>query len=148
MVETDSKPERRPSDPAVSRSKGQRLAGRWLVCVCAMGGLSVAAGAFGAHALEAQLSPRALAHWETASHYALGHVAPVVAVAVVAAGEGAAARWASRAGWAFAIGVVLFSGSLGLLAVTGVSRLGMITPVGGLSLLLGWALLARAATAH
>ena len=136
MVETDSNPQGGAAGPA----------GGWLVCACAIGGLSVAAGAFGAHALEEHLSVRALAHWETACRYALGHVAAVVAVAFVAAGHGAAARWATRAGWAFAVGVVLFSGSLGLLALTGVTRLGMVTPLGGLSLLAGWALLARAAT--
>lgn len=122
------------------------LQGNWLVCACVVGGLSVAAGAFGAHSLEDHLAPRALEIWDTAASYALWHVAPLIGVALVAAGSGPPARWAHRAGWAFLVGVVLFSGSLAVLALTGVSKLGMITPFGGLSLLVGWALLARAAT--
>jgi len=107
------------------------------------GFVSVAAGAFGAHALKARLGPELLAVFETGARYQLYH-----ALALVAAGW-ASARFpggaASAAGWLFLAGTLLFSGSLYALALTGVRALGAITPVGGVAFLAGWAALAWAA---
>ncbi len=106
-------------------------------------GISVAAGAFGAHALKARLAPDLLAIFETGARYEMYHALGLVAVAW------AAHRWpgpaTSGAGWLFVAGTVLFSGSLYALALSGVRALGAVTPFGGLAFLVGWALLAYAA---
>jgi len=105
--------------------------------------VSVAAGAFGAHALKARLEPDLLAVFETGARYEMYHALGLVAVAW------AAQRWpgpaASGAGWLFVAGTLLFSGSLYALALSGVRALGTVTPIGGLCFLVGWALLAYAA---
>lgn len=98
--------------------------------------LAVAAGAFGAHALRARLDPAALAVFETGARYQMYHALALLAVAW------AASRWPSpwiaRAGWLFVLGTVVFSGSLYLLALTGVRWLGAVTPLGGAAFLAGW----------
>jgi uncharacterized membrane protein YgdD (TMEM256/DUF423 family) len=114
--------------------------GRALLTVGAvLGLLGVAAGAFGAHAVRERIGPDRLEDWRTAAAYQLWH-----ALATIASGF-AAARWesgaAAAAGWCFVAGTLLFSGSLYALALTDRRRLGAITPVGGLLLLAGWALL-------
>jgi len=102
--------------------------------------LGVAAGAFGAHGLKARLSPEMLAVFETGVRYHLIHALALLAVAW------AATRWESRvipaAGWLFVVGIVLFSGSLYVLTLTGIRGLGAITPFGGVALIVGWLLLA------
>jgi len=107
------------------------------------GFVSVAAGAFGAHALKARLGPELLAVFETGARYQLYH-----ALALVAAGW-ASARFpggaASAAGWLFLAGTLLFSGSLYALALSGVRWLGAVTPLGGVAFLAGWLCLALAA---
>jgi uncharacterized membrane protein YgdD (TMEM256/DUF423 family) len=105
--------------------------------------ISVAAGAFGAHALKSRLSPELLVTFETGARYELYHALGLVAVAW------AWSRWpggaVTAAGWLFVAGSVLFSGSLYGLALSGVRALGAVTPFGGLAFLAGWALLAWAA---
>jgi uncharacterized membrane protein YgdD (TMEM256/DUF423 family) len=113
-----------------------------LVLGAISGGLAVAAGAFGAHALRAHLDAGALAIWETGARYQMYHALALVVIG--AAGERLAGAWARRAGWCFVAGTVLFSGSLYLLAVTGTSWLGAITPLGGVAFLGGWGCLAVA----
>lgn len=115
---------------------------------CILGFLSVALGAFGAHGLQNIVTdPKMLANWETAAKYQMYH-----ALAMFAAGwvgsivSGSQQQWARRAGWAFFLGTVIFSGSLYLLVLTGQKWLGAITPLGGLSLLAGWAMLTLAAS--
>jgi uncharacterized membrane protein YgdD (TMEM256/DUF423 family) len=105
--------------------------------------ISVAAGAFGAHALRARLSPELLAIFETGARYEMYH-AIGIALAAFAAGRapGAAASWA---GWLFVLGTVLFSGSLYALALSGVRALGAVTPFGGVAFIAGWIALALAA---
>ena len=103
--------------------------------------VSVAAGAFAAHALRDRLAPQALAVFETAARYQMYHALALFAAAW------AVRRWpASRmpvwAGISFAAGTVLFSGSLYALALSGVRLLGAITPLGGVAFLAGWACLA------
>jgi len=105
--------------------------------------LAVAAGAFGAHGLRARLAPDLLAVFETAARYQMYHALALLAVAWAASRwPGALPQWA---GWLFVAGTVLFSGSLYLLALSGVRWLGAITPLGGAAFLAGWICLALAA---
>lgn len=108
-----------------------------------LGAVGVAAGAFGAHALRTRLAPEMLAVFETGVRYHLMH-----ALALLAVGW-AAARWpgpaVTAAGWLFVAGILLFSGSLYALALTGVRTLGLVTPVGGVAFILGWIALVWAA---
>ena len=105
--------------------------------------VSVAAGAFGAHALRARLAPDLLVIFETGARYEMYHALALVAVAW------AVQRWpgpaTSAAGWLFVAGTLLFSGSLYVLALSGVRAIGAVTPFGGVAFLAGWALLAYAA---
>lgn len=110
---------------------------------CLFGFLAVAAGAFGAHALRERLGPDLLAVWETGARYQMYHALALLAVAM-AAGRWPGGGW-TLAGWLFTAGVVVFSGSLYVLAFTGVRWLGAITPLGGLCFLGGWIALALAA---
>jgi uncharacterized membrane protein YgdD (TMEM256/DUF423 family) len=105
-----------------------------------LGFLGVALGAFGAHALRTRLSPDMLAVFETGVRYQMYHVFAILIVAAVIGSVGNA-RLLVIAGWAFVAGIVLFSGSLYALALTGVRGLGAVTPFGGLLFLLGWAVL-------
>lgn len=112
---------------------------RRLVAVAALYGLlAVAAGAFAAHALAGRATPRALELIETAAHYQMWHALAMLAAAAL----GPAAR---PAGWLFALGVLLFSGSLYALALGAPRPLAWVTPLGGLGFLAGWAALALAA---
>ena len=107
------------------------------------GFVAVAFGAFGAHALRNKLSPEMLAVFETGVRYQMFHA---LAILVVALALARLDGWIVRAaGWCFTAGIVLFSGSLYALALTGVSTLGAITPLGGVAFLAGWALLVYAA---
>lgn len=119
----------------------------WLFVGALNGFLSVAAGAFGAHALKARLGPDLLAVFETAARYHMYHALALVAVGLLSASRpaGLSPGLLAGAGWAFLVGTLLFSGSLYALALTGVRGLGAITPLGGLGFLTGWALLALAA---
>lgn len=109
---------------------------------CSFGFLGVAAGAFGAHALRGRVPPDLLAVFETGARYQMYHALALLAVALAAARAPSTALRA--AGWLFTAGIVVFSGSLYLLALTGVRVLGAITPLGGLCLLAGWIALAVA----
>lgn len=112
-----------------------------VLLAAALGGLTaVALGAFGAHGLRHSLAPPSLALWRTAVDYQMFHSLALLALALVP--PGAATRAVGIAGWMFGLGVLLFSGSLYLLAWSGRGWLGAITPLGGLALLAGWAALA------
>jgi uncharacterized membrane protein YgdD (TMEM256/DUF423 family) len=108
-----------------------------------LAGLAVAAGAFGAHGLRARLDADMLVIFETAARYQMYHGLALLGVAW------AAVRWpgstTTAAGWCFVAGIVVFSGTLYVLSLTGLRWLGAITPLGGLAFLVGWALLAFAA---
>jgi uncharacterized membrane protein YgdD (TMEM256/DUF423 family) len=99
--------------------------------------LSVALGAFGAHALRDQLSDRMREVFETAVRYQLIHSITILIVGILA-GRGVYFQYA---GWLYIVGIMLFSGSLYLLAVTNIRALGIITPLGGLAFLAGHLLL-------
>lgn len=109
------------------------------------GFLAVAVGAFGAHALRGVLAGRGMGVvYQTGVRYHLAHALAIVAVGILASilGESKALR---AAGWLFTAGIVLFSGSLYALALSGHRILGAITPLGGLCFLAGWACLTYAA---
>ena len=113
----------------------------WLRIGAISAGLAVAAGAFGAHALEGKLEPRAKEVFETAARYQMFHALALLAVGLLVL-RGRTGRTLDLAGWSFLLGTVLFSGSLYMLALTGIRWLGAITPLGGVGFLLGWAVLA------
>ncbi len=102
------------------------------------GFLSVALGAFGAHLLEGKLSENALSMWEKAVHYQMFHALIIITTGLVLIKYESSAL--VFAGWAFVLGVLLFSGSLYTYATTGVRMLAMITPFGGVLFLIGWIL--------
>jgi uncharacterized membrane protein YgdD (TMEM256/DUF423 family) len=104
----------------------------------------VALGAFGAHALRARLSDEHLAVFETGVRYQLLHALALVLIGVLA--HRRQERLTTAAGWLFTLGIVLFSGSLYALTLGGVTSLGMVTPIGGLCFLAGWACLALSAS--
>jgi uncharacterized membrane protein YgdD (TMEM256/DUF423 family) len=106
------------------------------------GGIAVAAGAFGAHGLRERISQHSLEVFETAVRYQMFHALAMILCAVIASSGSSGAR---TAGWLFQGGIVLFSGSLYVLALTEIKWLGAITPVGGLAFLAGWAALAWSA---
>jgi uncharacterized membrane protein YgdD (TMEM256/DUF423 family) len=107
------------------------------------GGLAVVLGAFGAHGLKAQLSAELLATFETGVNYQMYHALALLAVALAFSRLNDSSVLA-LAGWMFIAGTLLFSGSLYLLALTGVRWLGAITPFGGIAFIAGWACLALA----
>ncbi|MCP3060461.1 Uncharacterized membrane protein YgdD, TMEM256/DUF423 family [Myxococcus fulvus] len=115
----------------------------WLVLGAVNAFLSVAAGAFGAHGLKSRLSPDLLVIFETGARYHMYHALGLIAVGLL--GTLRPAPLLNGAGWAMLVGILLFSGSLYALALSGVRALGAITPLGGLGFLAGWALLAVAA---
>jgi uncharacterized membrane protein YgdD (TMEM256/DUF423 family) len=106
------------------------------MCAAVAGFAGVGFGAFAGHALKARLSPEMLAVFETGVRYQMYHAFAILAAAW------ALSRWPRRAfavgGWLFVAGIVMFSGSLYALALSGVRSLGMLTPVGGLAFLAGW----------
>lgn len=105
--------------------------------------ISVAAGAFGAHALKARLDEYSLGIFETGARYQMYHALALVLVGLFVAAKPDAN--VNPAGWAFVVGIVLFSGSLYALSFTGIKVLGAVTPLGGLGFLIGWSLFAWAA---
>ncbi len=110
-----------------------------------LGGISVAAGAFGAHALKPVLEASGqAANWDTASRYALVHALAVVAVGLAAAVWRDAAPRLGLAAWAFGLGTLIFSGCLFALALGGPRVLGAVVPIGGALLIAGWGVLAVA----
>jgi len=102
--------------------------------------LAVALGAFGAHALKAQLTAEMASAWQTAVLYHALHALALFGLGLLML------HWPERTdlpivGWLFAAGIVLFSGSLYLMALTDARALGAVTPIGGVAFLLGWAIL-------
>lgn len=120
------------------------MAKLWLMIGAAYGFLAVALGAFGAHALKQRLGGDMLRVWDTAVQYHAWHALALLAVGLLALRAPASTALAVS-GAAFAVGVLLFSGSLYALALSGVRGLGAITPLGGLAFLVGWAALVLAA---
>lgn len=114
----------------------------WIGLGAAYGFLAVALGAFGAHALKARLSVEMLAIWRTGVEYHFYHALALLLLGVIA--RQTPSPLLNASGYCFAIGILLFSGSLYALALSEVRILGAVTPFGGLLFLAGWALLGYA----
>jgi uncharacterized membrane protein YgdD (TMEM256/DUF423 family) len=113
----------------------------FLLLAAILGFLGVAFGAFGAHGLRGRLSPEMMSVFEIGVRYQMYHVFALVAVATAMRQFGRA-KLLHIAGWSFVFGILIFSGSLYALALTGTGMFGAITPIGGVGLLIGWACLA------
>jgi uncharacterized membrane protein YgdD (TMEM256/DUF423 family) len=112
----------------------------WFATGAILAAIGVGLGAFGAHGLRSRLTPELLAIFETGVRYHMNHALALLAVAW---GAGRwKSPWIAAAGWCFLAGIVAFSGSLYILALTGVRAWGAVTPIGGLGFILGWLALA------
>lgn len=116
------------------------MAAMWIFFAALSGFIAVAAGAFGDHGLRGRISDDMLRIWNVAAHYQLTHSIVMAALALAAGDRLPRLRTACLA--CFVAGVCIFSGSLYALALTEVKMLGAITPIGGVGMLAGWALLA------
>ncbi|MTJ48621.1 DUF423 domain-containing protein [Dolichospermum sp. UHCC 0259] len=116
----------------------------FLTIAAIFGGLSVAGGAFGAHALREKITERALEIFDTGARYQMYHALALLLVAILISRLESPPTTLLVSGWLFIIGVVIFSGSLYALSLTGIRSLGAVAPLGGLALMLGWAALAVA----
>ncbi|MDA0833544.1 MAG: DUF423 domain-containing protein [Planctomycetota bacterium] len=134
----------------------------WTITGAIFGGLAVVLGAFAAHGLDqvmvdqyASMPPKVVAgfsvpaswkylqDFKTGAEYQMYHALALLALGVLT--QQRTSRWATSAGWSFTVGILLFSGSLYLLALTGETKWGMVAPIGGTLLIVGWALFAVAA---
>ncbi|MGB3534046.1 MAG: DUF423 domain-containing protein [Microcoleaceae cyanobacterium] len=120
---------------------------RIFICLASiLAGLSVAAGAFGAHSLKTQVSETALEIFKTGAQYQMYHALSLLLVGLFLHQTDTPQPLMVGAGWAWVSGIVIFSGSLYALSLTGIKWLGAITPLGGVALIIGWGCLAIAAT--
>lgn len=116
----------------------------FFLAACIWGGLSMALGAFAAHVLKTRLTPEMLNVFDVGVRYHTIHALALLAISVSNSSLWLN-RWTSRAAWAWTIGILFFSGSLYLLALTEIRWLGAVTPVGGIAFLIGWGCLAMTA---
>jgi uncharacterized membrane protein YgdD (TMEM256/DUF423 family) len=115
------------------------MSARLTIAIASLYGFfAVALGAFGAHALKGQISEKLLNAYQTGVHYQLAHALALLVVGMFMQQRGFAAPWLRRSAVLFSLGVLLFSGSLYGLALTGMAWLGPVTPLGGVCLLLAW----------
>lgn len=108
----------------------------WFITGGLFGFLSVAFGAFGAHALSKSLAPDMMANFETAVRYQMYHALALLLLGIVQ--HQTQIDLFGYSGWAFLFGILFFSGSLYMMSITGMKWLGAITPIGGLAFLFGW----------
>jgi len=114
---------------------------KFLTIAAIFGLLAVVLGAFGAHGLEQTLSPQALKRYHTGVEYQFYHVGALITISLLGLQHDNFPKILTISGIAFILGIVLFSGSLYLYAVTGIKQFGFITPFGGLAFLVGWVML-------
>ncbi|MFY7928564.1 MAG: DUF423 domain-containing protein [Oligoflexus sp.] len=115
----------------------------WVGLGALFGALGVGLGAFGAHALKARLSPEDLAIFEVGVRYQMYHGLALIGLGFVASKiDSGLIR---TAGWLFVVGIIIFSGSLYTLVLSGMRVLGAVTPIGGVAIIIAWILLAIAA---
>jgi uncharacterized membrane protein YgdD (TMEM256/DUF423 family) len=114
----------------------------WTAIGAALMALAVAMGAFGAHALKGRLDAYSLSVYEKAVFYHFVHGLGILVVALLARTNTITPAGQARVAWLLLIGIVVFSGSLYALAITGARMLGAITPVGGIAFIAGWVMLA------
>ncbi|HEV3164877.1 MAG TPA: DUF423 domain-containing protein [Isosphaeraceae bacterium] len=116
----------------------------WFRIGAVLGALAVAAGAFGAHGLRARLDARSMEVFHTAAQYHMVHALAIVAVASLMIATKTHGTAQCVAAGSFLVGILIFSGSLYALAITGQRWLGAITPIGGVAFIVGWIVLAAA----
>jgi len=114
----------------------------FLLCSAFSGFIAVALGAFGAHGLKNRLTPDLMAVWQTAVQYQFWHTLALLGVVLLAINTAAEHAALKVAGVAFVLGMLIFSGSLYVLCLSGIRWLGAITPLGGTAFLVGWLALA------
>ena len=122
---------------------------KWMLVLGALlGATAVMSGAFGAHALQTMLDTRAQGWYDTAVSYHAGHALALLACGLLSLhiGAGPGKRWLQSAAICFLAGIIVFSGTLYTMAFTGNTQLGMITPIGGLFLIIAWLCLAMGAS--
>lgn len=112
-----------------------------LITGAALAFVGVALGAFGAHALKARLAADMLAVYQTGVQYHLAHAIGIVLVGILVQMV-PASKWLPMAAWTMTAGIIIFSGSLYLLSVTGLRMLGAVTPLGGIAFLAAWLMVA------
>lgn len=117
----------------------------WFATGAVAAGIAVALGAFGAHGLKGRVEPALLDVFETGVRYHMYHALALLALGLAQARSGSAPAPWNLAGWLFLAGIVIFSGSLYAMTLTGARWLGAVTPLGGVAFLLGWAAAAFAA---
>ena len=119
-----------------------------LVVGALLGATAVMSGAFGAHALQSVLSEKAAGWYDTAVTYHSTHALALLAAGLVSlhTANDPGTKWLKISAWCFGLGVLVFSGSLYVMAFTGITKLGMITPIGGALLIIGWLSLAWGAS--
>jgi uncharacterized membrane protein YgdD (TMEM256/DUF423 family) len=110
----------------------------FLAIAAIYGGLAVAGGAFAAHALQGKLSDKAISIFETGTRYQMYHALALFLVVVLLLQNPMNPTWLTVAGYAFIVGVLIFSGSLYALSFSGIKWLGAITPIGGVAFIIGW----------
>jgi uncharacterized membrane protein YgdD (TMEM256/DUF423 family) len=118
----------------------------WTVIGSILMALAVAAGAFGAHGLRSRLDAYSLSVYEKAVFYHFIHAIGILLIALLARTDAISPAGQGRAAGLLLVGVLIFSGSLYALSISGVRILGAITPVGGIAFIAGWLLLAYEAT--
>ena len=109
---------------------------RFLILAGLLGFLGVLLGAFGAHGLKSRIEPAMLETFEVGVRYHLVHAVALLVVALMSQQQSCSCI--KVAGWSFTVGIVIFSGTLYVLAVTGMKWLGAITPIGGVAFMVGW----------
>ncbi len=119
------------------------MTAKTILIIAGISGLvAVALGAFGAHALKDKFGPERLITWQTGVQYQFYHTLALLAIALISLnGVSNSSNILDYSAWAFIMGIILFSGSLYALCLSGIRGIGAITPVGGLCFLVGWALL-------
>lgn len=110
----------------------------FLAIASVLAGLAVALGAFASHALKESLTAQSLQIWETGTKYQMYHALALFLVALLISQQETSAISLTIAGYAFIVGILLFSGSLYALSLTNIKILGAITPIGGVAFLIGW----------
>ena len=107
-----------------------------------LGGLSIAFGAFGTHVLRSRIGELSLETFTTGVRYQTSHALVLLIIALLIHSMESPSTILLTSGWLFFIGIVIFSGSLYILSVTGISTFGRVAPLGAVALMLGWASLA------
>ena len=117
------------------------MTGLWISIGAFSAAVAVTLGAFGAHGLKGQLTAAALETFQTGVSYQFYHSLGLILIGVILPANKPSAML-SAAGWLMLAGILLFSGSLYLLSTTGIRSIGIVTPFGGLSLIVAWLMLA------